>query len=154
MRKDKIINIICPVSDKKMNENAARIAAGITVIITLTSLYFHFSILMALLAADFAIRAYTREGKSPVKYITKSIISAFQIKNKPIDAAQKKFAAELGFILSTAIFLLQIFGNHFVATILGFMLIFFALLESVFNFCVGCIIYTYFALPLLRKNNP
>ncbi len=151
MKTNSLINIVCPVSGDKTNENASRIAAAITIIVTALSMYFDSFILIALLAADFALRAYSSSGNSPVKYITKAVVRTFNIKNKPIDAAQKRFAAELGFILSLAICLFQIFRNYAVADVMGFVLIFFAFLESALNLCVGCIIYTYFALPFLRK---
>jgi hypothetical protein len=151
MNKKGFINIICPVSETKVNENAARISAAGTIIIAALGLYFNSFLIFAFLAADFSIRAYTPAGSSPIKYITQLIVNFLKIKNKPIGAAQKKFAAELGFILSIAICLLMIFGNYLAVNILGFILIFFAFLEAVFNFCFGCVVYTYIALPLLRK---
>lgn len=151
MNKDGFINIICPVSENKINENAARISAAGTIIVTALGLYFNSFLIFVLLAADFSIRAYTSAGNSPLKYITQLIVRSFNIKNKPIGAAQKKFAAELGFILSTAICLLMISGNYLAANILGYILIFFAFLETAFNFCFGCVVYTYAALPLLRR---
>ncbi len=152
MKTNSFINIICPVSNNKINENAARISALLTFITAGIGLYFNSFLVFLFLVADFSIRAFTSQGNSPIRLLTQFIVKKFNIKNKPIDAAQKRFAAELGFILCVAICFFQYFDNYTLTNVLGGVLLFFAFLESAFSFCFGCIIYTYIALPLLRKD--
>ncbi len=150
---ENIINIVCPISNEKINENVARIAALFTIIFAGLSLIFKSYFVIAILAVDFAMRAYTASGNSLVRYVSKQTAHLINIGFKPVDAASKKFAAEIGFIFCLAIGILQIFEFYFAADILGGVLILFAALEAGINLCAGCIVYTYFVLPVIRKKS-
>lgn len=137
------IDIICPVSLVKADENVARTAAVFTVIVTAAALLTGSYIILFLLAADFALRAFSSGSASIIKILAMQAAGVFNLRNKKmIDAAPKKFAALLGMTFSflAAIFLL--FQLPVTALIIGSILIFCALLEGLFGYCLGCVVYT------------
>jgi hypothetical protein len=76
---------------------------------------------------------------------------ALSLPVKWIEKAPKIFAARLGFLMTTIISGLVIFGFKLTSIVVGGMLVFFACLEFFFAICVGCLIYTYLVLPFYKK---
>ncbi len=139
----KYIDIICPVSGQKADENIARTTAIFTVLITAAAFLINSYVIMLLLAADFAIRAFSSGSASPLKILATQIAGTLNIRNrKIIDAAPKKFAALLGMTFSLLAGLFMIAQLPVLAAIIASMLIFCAFLEGVFGYCLGCIVYT------------
>jgi hypothetical protein len=142
----------CPVSPDRINENVARLVAGYTVFITPLFLVLRVDLFFFLLAADFAVRAFTRDGYSVLRHAAKNTESYFQLTNQPIDAAPKRFAAGVGMVFCVGIAVLQMLSLHTAATVLGTILMGCAFLEAVFAYCVGCIVYTYLVFPFLKRS--
>lgn len=120
-----------------IDENVVRITAGLVVLLSVLFLLTHWTIITILLVADFAIRAFSYQP-SFLSIIAKYIVKLFRWKPKPIFAPPKKFAAKIGFVFCLIIFIL--FSSHIEMagyTVLG-VLIFCALLESIFRICLGC----------------
>ena len=139
----KYIDVICPVSAEKADENVARTTAMLTVLITGTALLANSYLVLLLLAADFAVRSFSSGTGSPLKFLSIQISEILNSKNKKlIDAAPKKFAAMLGmtFSLLAGIFLLM--QLPVAAFVIASMLIFCAFLEGVFGYCLGCVVYS------------
>ncbi|MFW5831840.1 MAG: DUF4395 domain-containing protein, partial [Prolixibacteraceae bacterium] len=103
------------------------------------------------LLADFYIRAFTQLKYSPISYISSRLANALNLEKKPVDKAQKVFAARMGFIMTLAISVLFFFNFTIAALIVGGILVFFATLEFALAVCVGCIIYTYIVLPFYNQ---
>lgn len=138
-----LINIICPVSNAKADENVVRTSAILTVLITATAVLVNSYIILFFLSADFAIRSFFSGIDSPLKTLSNHIAGILNIRNKKfIDAAPKKFAALLGMIFSLVAGLLLLFQLPTAALITASILIFCAFLEGVFGFCLGCFVYT------------
>src|ERR1700739_3613460 len=95
--------ITCPVSAVKVNENIARVVAFFTILVVITGTYFKLPILIALLAIDFFLRAFTNGKYSPLKYLARRSSDYLGLDEKPTDAAPKKFAAGIGLFFSLAI---------------------------------------------------
>jgi hypothetical protein len=144
-------DLTCPISDERVDENTTRLVAGITIVITLPALYFIAYPVFVLLGLDFAIRAFTKGDYSLFRNIGKVLSGQLKLPKKPIDAAPKKFAAGVGLAFSLAIAIAQFTGFIKTAWLIGAVLLICAFLESVFAYCVGCVVYTYLVLPLLRK---
>ncbi len=142
------ISFSCPVSPNKINENVARTAAFFVISFTILGLYLHNPFVFGLLALDFALRAFTNGNYSLIKLGSKQIVTILDIKQKPADAAPKKFAAGLGVFFSLLIGVLLLLDLQFSANITGGVLLFCALLEGGFGICLGCIVYTLLVLPL------
>ena len=145
-------NIICPVSIEKIDENAVRTAALIVVFFIVAGLLLKSFIIIFLLSADFAARAFTKGKYSPVRFIAKNIAAFFNFNKIPIDAAPKKFAAGLGFLFSFVIGISLLTGSLILSYSFGIILLLCALLEGVFSLCVGCLLYTLIIISL-KKNN-
>lgn len=137
------------IPSNKLNENTIRIVASLVVIITSITLAYNWIILAIFLAIDFALRSFTRVT-SPLAYIAKSISSYLKLKQKPIFAPPKKFAAALGFIFSVLIAVFLYLNLFIPAYITGIILVLCATLESAFNICLGCYVYNWIVVPLNR----
>ncbi|HSH64691.1 MAG TPA: DUF4395 domain-containing protein, partial [Bacteroidia bacterium] len=115
--------------------------------------YFQFVALSLLLSFDFALRAFGSGKLSLLRNVSFQISRYLKLKNKPVDAAPKKFAASLGFVFSLSSGILHLFGLHDAATIVLVMLIFCALAESILSFCLGCLMYNWLQKYHLLNSN-
>ncbi len=143
--------LVCPISEEKVNERITRINALITVLITVAGFAFTSSIFIVFLMTDFYIRAFTRLKYSPISYFSSKLANALNLDKKPIGKAQKIFAARLGFLMTLIITALFLIESSTAAFVVGGILVFLASLEFALGICVGCIIYTYFVLPFYKK---
>lgn len=145
-------SLICPISTHRTNKNAVRITgflvASSIVAYSLTS---NITIILAL-SIDFYIRAFTNLTFSPLSFIASKLSSLLKLKVISIDKAPKIFAARVGFIFTLTITTLSLI-NPVASLIVSFILMSFALLESLLNFCVGCVVYTYLVLPFYKKSH-
>src|ERR1700722_6519262 len=126
------IVVSCPISPDRINENVARTAAFFVISFALPGLYLRNPFIFALLAIDFALRAFTNGNYSLIKFGSKQIVNILEIKQKPADAAPKKFAAGLGVFFSLLIGALLLLGLSLAANITGAVLLFCAVLEGGF----------------------
>ena len=144
-------NLVCPISDQRVNEQVTRLNALFTIGTVLLAFILNSTFLFVFLMADFFIRAFTEIKFSPINYISYYLSNALNLPVRLIDKAPKIFAARLGFLMTTVIAGLFIFGFKVASIAVAITLIFFASLEFIFAICVGCLIYTYFVLPFYKK---
>ncbi len=142
--------IVCPISNEKVNEQITRINALIGIVVLVSGFVFNSALLLVFLMADFYIRAFTQLKYSPISYTSHRLANAFNLDKKAIDKAPKVFAARLGFIMTFAITVLYISGLYTAALTIGGILVFFATLEFALAVCMGCILYTYVILPFYK----
>ena len=143
--------IVCPISDERINEHVTRLNAFFGVLLVVAGFVFNSVIFFLFLLADFYIRAFTKVKFSPISYISISMANAFNLDNKSTDKAPKIFAARLGFLMTLTIIFLFLFELKTAALVVGGILAFFATLEFALAVCMGCIMYTYLILPFYRK---
>lgn len=144
-------NLVCPISEQRVNEQVTRINAMFTIGITTLALVINSVALLVFMMADFYIRAFTDLKYSPISYVSHSLSNTLSLPVKLIDKAPKIFAARLGFLMSLTITVLYVFGFNLASYIVAGILVFFAGLEFIFAICVGCLIYTYAVLPFYKK---
>lgn len=144
-------NLVCPISDQRVNEQVTRINALLTIVVLVLAFVLNSVLLLAFLMADFFIRAFTEMKYSPISFTSHSVRNALSLSVKMIDKAPKIFAARLGFLMSTIIAVLYILNYTVASAAIAGILIFFATLEFAFGICVGCLIYTYLILPFYKK---
>jgi len=137
-------NNVCPVSKNKIDDNKARIIAFFVIVITGINLYYNSYYIAGLMALDFAVRTFFSGKGSPLKLVTIGVSKLFRMKVKPVNAAPKKFAAGIGMTFCFFIALFQFIQYFLVSQILGIVLIFCALLECAFGYCLGCEMYSFF----------
>lgn len=140
-------SLICPISTEKVNKSVVRltaffIATAVALYVITGSLYF-----MLAIAIDFTIRAFTSAKFSPLSYLAFKTSQLLKLKPQLIGKAPKLFASRVGFIFAvTAIALFPV--SPVASVIVSLILMSFALLEALFDFCMGCVVYTYIILPL------
>lgn len=146
-------SVSCPVSGNRINENAARIAAAFTVLFTALAVVFQWHWIMAVLAADFALRGFTSGKWSPMRWLAQNTSRVLKLRIIPVDAAPKKFAAGLGMGFSAMIFITGIMHYSIAQYTIASMLVGCAILESVFAYCLGCVVYTFLIRIISNKEN-
>ena len=132
----------CPISFKQVDENAARINALLSAISVALFLVTSYKLIIVFLAIDFFIRGFIDPLYSFYSALSKSFLRATNRKPKLIDGSPKIFAAKMGFVFSVIIIFLSVLDFSLANQIVGIALIFFASLEGVFGYCVGCKIYS------------
>ena len=134
---------LCPVSDKKINENVARINGGFTALLLIVAVSFHSVFPVIFLATDFFLRASQYSGYSLIAISSKNIVRYLGINENIINAGPKIFAARIGFIFSILIIISFILNSSLLIAVFSSTLILFSVLESVFGYCVACEIYPF-----------
>ena len=142
--------LICPFSTQRVSKNVVRITGFMMALMiglyALTGLNYF----LILITIDYFIRAFTAVSYSPFSWLAHQLSHIFNWPDKQIDKAPKIFASRVGFLFAvtaTGLFYLFPFASLTVALILmGF-----ATLESVFDICVGCLVYSYVVFPFFGK---
>ena len=145
--------IVCPISIEKIDSNASRLTVFINVVLMGLFLYTQNPLFIVIVAFDYFIRAVLKVEYSPIRFFALSILSALNVKKKPINLAQKIFASRLGLICAIAAVILQLLGYTTGAIITAGLLMVLSIMDSVFNFCVGCVIYNYIVYPFYKKKS-
>lgn len=143
-------SLICPISVEKINKNVVRINGALVVLSVLLYILIGSIWIMVFLLVDFIIRGFTSIKGSPYSFVAKKLNHMIGLKPIMIDKAPKLFASRVGAVFaltSVSLYLISPTSSMVVASVL----MFFAFLEAVFDFCVGCVVYTYIVLPLNKK---
>jgi hypothetical protein len=128
----------CPVDYVTVNESRVRMVALFVLLLAVICLVTSNWLIAAFLVADFALRSFSLNNYSPLSFISGGLIKLLKLKNKPVDRAPKRFAAQMGLMFTTFITLTLLGGLITTAKIALVILIVFAVLESFFGFCAGC----------------
>lgn len=144
-------NLVCPISEQRVNEQVTRLNAMFAIGIVIMAFVMNSVALFVFMMADFFIRAFTELKFSPISFVSHYLSNTLNLPVKMIDKAPKVFAARLGFLMTTVISALFVLNLSLASIIISGFLIFFASLEFVFAICVGCMIYTYAVLPFYKK---
>ncbi len=134
---------ICPVSDKKTDENVARVNGAFTLLLLLLFVTTHHWLIPAFLAIDFLMRSGDFAKYSLLANSAKSIVNWLPVQKQPINAGPKIFAARIGFTFSILIFVTAFSGLNTVSLVVAGILFVFSFLEAVFGICVACKIYPF-----------
>jgi len=145
------MEISCPISAERVNENVVRLIAFIVALIAICCIFFSNYLAVLFLTVDFGLRAFTSGKFSLLKITASYVTNALKWKPKMTDLAPKKFAATMGFVFCILITAAFIFNFFTASLILTSIMTVFALLESLFGICVGCYVYTFINLISKRK---
>ncbi|MDP7559288.1 MAG: DUF4395 domain-containing protein [Planctomycetota bacterium] len=126
-----------------VNEVAARTVAGCVVVLIGATILFEISILMWFIAYGFLARVLTGPSLSPIGLLaTKVVVPMMGIRPRLVPGPPKRFAQSIGLALSTASLILHYaFGLQVAAYSLLAVVLFFAALEAVAGFCMGCFVF-------------
>ncbi len=127
-----------------VNEYAARLVAGMVIILILIILFTNQNVLLWVLLYGFLARVLTGPTLSPMGLLaTKIIIPILGEPNKPVAGPPKRFAQLIGFTLSLLAVIAEFVLSstitaYFIISVIGI----FAALESILGFCAGCYVFT------------
>lgn len=142
-------NLVCPVSNVRIDRNIVRVNGLLSAALLATYVLTGWPWIIVPLGLDYAFRARLHGPTSPMTRLATAAARLLHLPYRAADKAPKVFASRIGvcFAMGAAI-------AHFVAPQvarwLAGTLAVFATLESVFDFCFGCVVYSYVALPLYR----
>ncbi len=143
-------NIVCPISNVKIDSHTSRLTLFLNAVLIGFYLFTGSFYFILLVAIDCGIRATLDANYSPLRRIAAKLISLTGLAKKLVDQAPKLFASRLGF-LCAAISVMLVPVSGFASLCIAGMLLVFMILDSVFNFCVGCLIYNYAVLPFYQR---
>ena len=125
-----------------VNEVAARIVAGMVVLLTLATIISGQTWLMLILVYGFLARVAAGPTLSPMALIATKVLAPRLAKPQPVPGPPKRFAQTIGLAFSGTALALHFIGGWTLAanSLLG-VLALFATLESVAGFCAGCFVF-------------
>ncbi|OGI01305.1 MAG: hypothetical protein A2Y25_00915 [Candidatus Melainabacteria bacterium GWF2_37_15] len=135
------MNEVCPISSIKINEKVARLNALFVITSILIFIFTPIKWIIFFLILDFGLRAANKGKYSLIAFLSRSLADVLKLKPEMVDATPKFFAAGMGFVFCILIAALYFVGLSFFANFAAVMLMFFASLELVFGYCVGCKVY-------------
>jgi hypothetical protein len=138
----------CPISARRVDANITRMISFQVAVVTSVLIITGYSLLALLLLFDFTVRVSRRPELSLFHLLAKQIIHWWDITPKLCDESPKRFALGMGLFVSFLLVVLSLAGLDAVAAAVGIMLIIAALLETVFDFCLGCKLY--YAIQLIK----
>ena len=126
-----------------VNEVAARMVAGMVMILSLAILLTDYNWLMFVLAYGFIARVLTGPKLSPMGQLATRILAPL-LGNKPVPGPPKRFAQLVGLVFSSAAIIAHfILGAETFANVILFVLVIFTSLESIIGFCAVCFVFNY-----------
>lgn len=141
--------LICPVSTRTMDKNAARMGATLTALLLvgygLTGMW----PVLLLVVADYLIRCLT-PWRSPIGWLASRTAAAFRLPSRPMNEGPKIFAWRLGMLMAVAaLMLMPVSPTASVAVSLALAAL--NAFDGLGNLCLGCVIYTYVVLPFFSR---
>ncbi|WP_083266619.1 DUF4395 domain-containing protein [Arthrobacter sp. U41] len=124
-----------------VNEYAARVTAGLVVLLSVATLLTGFGWGLAVIAAGFWLRVLFGPRISPLAQLSVKVLTPRLGKTRLVPGPPKRFAQGIGAALSTAAALLLAAGLAPAAWILLTVLIVAASLEAFAGFCLGCAVF-------------
>lgn len=131
----------CPVIFKKIDQNVVRVMASLVSSVGVLFIISPQLIILVILLYDFLVRALDYKKASPLFHLAKLIAKLLKLKKDEIDAGPKEFALKIGFLFVLISFIMFLSGETTAAILVMAMLTVCALLEAVFNYCIGCKMY-------------
>jgi hypothetical protein len=131
----------CPISARRVDSNMVRVISFQVALFTVILLITQESFFAFVLLFDFFMRALRQTKFSPFQIIGNFIITGWGIAPKLCDESPKRFALYLGLVTSLFLVILYAAGLTVFATAITIILLICALLETLFDFCIGCKIY-------------
>lgn len=138
----------CPISLKNIDANIVRIVSFQIAMSIVAFLITKEDFFVYLICLDFIFRVLRKENLSPFFTIANQIVSRWGIGPRWCDESPKRFALYLGLALCIFLVLALQSGFYILAIASSGILFVCAMLETLFDFCIGCKLY--FAIQLLR----
>jgi Domain of unknown function (DUF4395) len=124
-----------------VNEKAARVVAGVVMVVALVILATSAYWLLIPLAYGFWARVLTGPTLSPVGQFATRVAAPRLGQAKYVPGPPKRFAQAMGAVIGTSALILWLAGATTATDVLLVMLVAAAGLESILAFCLGCQIF-------------
>jgi hypothetical protein len=124
-----------------VNEKAARVVAGVVMVVALVALLTSAYWLLVPLAYGFWARVLTGPTLSPLGQFATRVAAPRLGDPKYVPGPPKRFAQGIGAVITTSAAILALAGATTGADVLLAMMVVAAGLESIFAVCVGCHIF-------------
>ena len=125
-----------------VNEKAARVVAGVVLVLSTVTLVTGWYWLLAVLAYGFVARVLTGPSLSPLGRVAMRGVAPRLGAPKYVSGPPKRFAQGIGAAFTTSAAVLALgFGDHAAADVLLGMMIVAAGLEAIFAYCLGCKVF-------------
>lgn len=124
-----------------VNEYAARITAGLVVVLAVATLLTGFGWGLAIIAVGFWLRVLFGPRISPLALLSVKVLAPRLGRAKLVPGPPKRFAQGIGAAVSTGAAVLFVAGLAPAAWVLLAVLIVAASLEAFAGFCLGCVIF-------------
>ena len=131
----------CPISLRRVDSNMVRAISFQVALFTVILLVTQESIFALILLFDFLMRTLRLSQFSPFHIISKFVLTGWGVAPRLCDESPKRFALYMGLVTSLFLVLLYTAGFTTFATVITVILLICALLETLFDFCIGCKIY-------------
>lgn len=131
----------CPITFRQIDGTIVRINALSQSLMLLAYIFSSQIVILYILGIDLIIRLFIDKRFSLINQLSLLIKATFRAKTHNTDAGAKRLASFFALGFTVAIILLHTFGLGNEAKVLSAVFVFFASLEFVFNYCVGCKIY-------------
>ncbi len=146
--------LVCPVSAAKIDSHASRLTTFLNVGLMINFLTTRQVAPLLVVAVDYGIRALGYNQYSPLGFFAALMMKLVRAKAKMVPKAPKMFASRLGFICAVFGIAFILAGQPVAALAMIGLFSALAVLDSVFNFCAGCLIYTRLVYPFFEKKAP
>lgn len=131
----------CPISTRRVDSNMVRIISFQVALFTMIFLVSQESFFVLLILFDFFMRAIRQSNFSPFQIVGTFVLKGWGIAPKLCDESPKRFALYLGLVTSLFVVIFYVAGFTTFAAWIAIILLICALLETLFDFCIGCKIY-------------
>ena len=131
----------CPISTKRVDANMVRVISFQVALFTVILLFTQESSFALILFFDFTVRTLRISKLSPFHLIAQFLLAGWGVAPKLCDESPKRFALYMGLVISLFLVILFSTGFSSIATGISMVLFICALLETLFDFCIGCKIY-------------
>jgi len=131
----------CPISLRRVDSNMVRVISFQVALFTVILLITQETTFALIILFDFIMRTLRLPNLSPFHIVSKFVLNGWGVAPKLCDESPKRFALYLGLVASLFLVVFYMAGFTVFATIITIILLICALLETLFDFCIGCKIY-------------
>ncbi len=141
--------LVCPISNIRIDRNVVRTNGFVTTLCLVAYVVTGSPFIILPIAADYAMRASMAAPPSPMTLFARAVAQLLRFPYRAMDKAPKVFASRIGLTFAVAASITYFVAPAASPWIAATFAVFTAL-ESLGDLCVGCVVYTYVALPLFR----
>ena len=131
----------CPISTRRINSKIVRFISAQVVIFTAVLAITKMPIFAFILFIDFIVRFFRFQQFSLFFTLGQFASKILFLKPTFVDEAPKRFALIMGLVMSFILLIAYLFGLYDIGEAVAVIIFVCALLEAIFDYCVGCKIY-------------